>query len=63
MTLQTQTGLGVTRQTGSKTDPVDMIFDYNLIQKSIKTYKSHWNVKDFDCLFIKSLQVQNTWIM
>jgi hypothetical protein len=58
-TLQTRTGLSDTRQTGSKTDPIDMTFDYNLIQKSIKTYKSHRNARDFDCSFIKSLQVDD----
>jgi hypothetical protein len=31
--------------------------NYNLIEKSIKVYKTHCNVKDFDIHFIKRLQL------
>jgi hypothetical protein len=54
-----QSGRGVAKQKGTQNDPIDMTFDYNLIQKSIKTYKSHRNARDFDCLFIRSLQVDD----
>jgi hypothetical protein len=34
-------------------------FNYNLIEKSIKTYKSHWNARDFDVKFVKNLKLDS----
>jgi hypothetical protein len=36
----------------------DMVqFNYNLIEKSIKTYKTHCNAKDFDAKFVSKLKL------
>jgi 2-phosphoglycerate kinase len=34
--------------------------NYELIEKTIKTYKSHRNARDFDVAFIKSLKLDKT---
>jgi hypothetical protein len=36
--------------------------NYNLIEKSIKVYKTHRNVKDFDTRFIKRLQLDKNQV-
>jgi uncharacterized phage-associated protein len=33
--------------------------NYKLIEKSIKTYKSHQNARDFDAKFIKNLKLDS----
>jgi hypothetical protein len=34
-------------------------FNYNLIEKSIKTYESHWNARDFDGKFVDNLKLDS----
>jgi hypothetical protein len=34
-------------------------FNHSLIEKTIKTYKTHWNAQDFDSAFIKNLKLDD----
>jgi hypothetical protein len=39
--------------------PSSTTLNYKLIEKSIKTYKSHQNARDFDAKFIKNLKLDS----
>jgi hypothetical protein len=44
----------------NKTRDMSVQLNYELIEKTIKTYKSHRNARDFDVTFIRSLKLDKT---
>jgi hypothetical protein len=51
---------GVEKEVGTGTAEINFFktfFNYDLIEKSIKTYKSHRNARDFDVKFVQNLKL------
>jgi hypothetical protein len=51
---------GIEKEVGTSTEEIDLFktfFNYDLIEKLIKTYKSHHNTRDFDVKFVRNLKL------